>query len=78
MNDIERPITDINKVWQAGFRAGVEAGAKVCDEHSKKASTNISAVLSCVGAIIRSLLNESVDAKPPDQVNRPINQESQL
>ena len=27
MNDIERTVGDINKVWMAGFRAGVEKNA---------------------------------------------------
>ena len=62
MNDLERTVTDINKVWLAGFRAGVEAAMKACEEPVKytggPSSTRKRAWAECVSAI-RSLLNES-------------------
>ena len=70
MNDIERTVGDINKVWLAGFRAGVEAAKKKCEDvygghahtyASENATTyriQDQTIASCVKAI-RSLLNES-------------------
>ena len=73
MNDIERIITDLNDQWRAGFRAGVEAGAKKCeyiaDGYGIDSSVRIA--LQLTARDIRSLLNESdqdlVDEDEPDR-----------
>ena len=61
MNDIERTVGDINKVWLAGFRAGLEAAAKECnhiaDGYGIDSSVRIA--LQLTARDIRSLLNES-------------------
>lgn len=91
MNEIERAYHEATEQWRAGFRAGVEAAAKKCDAKWEKlkgigGSANTfgaGAVRGGAGAgfelaqSIRSLLNESVDAEPPDQYNRQADQETQ-
>ena len=62
MNDIERTVGDINKVWMAGFRAGVEAAAKEAEAYGERhENTHGAAYLSgiAIADCIRSLLNES-------------------
>ena len=74
MNQIERTIGDINKVWLAGFRAGVEVAAKAAKEYNWVPDVNVqspSEHQAKIVSIIRSLLNESdqdvVDEDEPDR-----------
>ena len=61
MNDIERAVGDINKVWLAGFRAGVEAAAsKVASFRTGGPDAEtVTYWGEALADSIRSLLNES-------------------
>ena len=63
MNDIERTVGDINKVWLAGFRAGVEAAEKLIYQHrsihGEPGGQAYNNGLAIAANCCRSLLNES-------------------
>ena len=66
MNDIERVITDLNDQWRAGFRAGVQAAARIPDLWDNGRSCGVGGdpcehirMAYEIARRIRSLLNES-------------------
>ena len=66
MNDIERAVGDLNKVWLAGFRAGVEAAVKelmrqgnVPPSLHERYCDGWNDAKESYAEVIRSLLNES-------------------
>ena len=77
MNEIEHAYHEATEQWKAGFRAGVEAAAKIADQRPDtldsvgEAGSGKFRAISQTAVAIRSLLNESdrylIDEDEPDR-----------